>query len=491
MRSKLILKKSSPFFLLLLPLFFVLHGYTENFGLVTAPDALSLLALYCVVALFLAAVFYFVFRSWRKAALYTVALFAFHFFFGSMHDRLKAWFPNVFLSKYSFILPVALVLFVALFISIKRSHRTFVRTASYLNTVLVILVLIETVMLGVKATSFPPLHPGLLSWLRPCSACDKPDVYLIIADEYAGQRQLKDQFGYDNSPFFDALTSRGFHVVPHSRSNYNFTPFSLASITNFSYLPIRNIKHTLPDEPLILRMIENNTLTKFFYQEGYTVYNNGIFDILGQPRQAWSSLLPAKANYITAQTFLSRIYKDLYFNLITRFKIPWFVNDALYHNKITNEYLLNKTLQTAAKKDGPKFCYTHLQLPHPPFYFDSAGRELPADSLFDESNKRRYLDYLKYSNTRLLALVDGIQKASSKPPVIVLMSDHGFRNFGFKQPGDSAYYFSNLIAISLPQKNYASVPDSLSAVNVFRMILNTEFNQHLPLLADSTFYLKD
>src|SRR5438309_10247386 len=139
---------ASGYFLFLLPLFFVLHGYTENYSLVTLPDAASLLALYCVSAALFAAVFFLFFRSWRKAALYTTALFAFHFFFGSMHDVMKHWFANAFLSKYIFIIPLAFLLFVIFFIYLTRSKRSFVRLIKYLNTVLLVLLLIESFTLG-------------------------------------------------------------------------------------------------------------------------------------------------------------------------------------------------------------------------------------------------------------------------------------------------------------------------------------------------------
>lgn len=483
---------SSVYFLFLLPLFFVWHGYTENYGLVSFSDAFALLLLYWLNAVLLTAFFYLFFRSVRKAAVYTFFLLYFHFFFGSTQDFLKEFFSHNFLSSYSFILSASFVAFIVLFIYLKRTKRTFVLVAKRLNLILLILLAVESVSLGIKIKNFPPLHPDLLSSLQPCDSCDKPDVYLIIADEYAGYKQLQDQFHFDNTAFFTALANRGFHVVPSPRSNYEFTQFSVASITDFSYLPLKDIRHTLPDVPMILRMIANNTLTKFFYQQGYKVYNNGIFDIPGQPRQAHSSFLPNKTQYITAQTFISRVYKDIYFNLITRFKLPWAVHDAVYYNKEANAFLWQKTVETAQRKEGPKFSYTHLQMPHPPYYFDSSGREITTvDSLMNESNKSQYLSYLKYANAKLLSLVDAIQKASAKPPVIVLMSDHGFRNYSFEKPSDSSYYFNNMLAISLPKKNYSLVPDSLSAVNIFRVVLNTQFNQHLPLLPDSSFTLKD
>jgi len=94
---------------------------------------------------------------------------------------------------------------------------------------------------------------------------------------------------------------------------------------------------------------------------------------------------------------------------------------------------------------------------------------------------------LKYSNRKLLELIDHIRKNSPRPPVIILMSDHGFRQL--PEGSDQKYYFMNLNAVYLPNGNYAGFYDGMSNVNQFRVILNSQFNQKLPLLKDSTSFL--
>lgn len=88
-----------------------------------------------------------------------------------------------------------------------------------------------------------------------------------------------------------------------------------------------------------------------------------------------------------------------------------------------------------------------------------------------------------------MALIDHILKSSATPPVIVLMGDHGFRHF--KEPVKFKYYFLNLASVHLPSKKYTGFSDSLTGVNIFRAILNTDFGQQLPYLKDSASYLRD
>ncbi|HKB44829.1 MAG TPA: sulfatase-like hydrolase/transferase, partial [Chitinophagaceae bacterium] len=165
---------------------------------------------------------------------------------------------------------------------------------------------------------------------------------------------------------------------------------------------------------------------------------------------------------------------------------------AVNNNKENNETIFHLTIKTADEKiNEPKFIYAHLMMPHYPYYFDKDGKEMSFEKLTEgnQVNQQAYIEYLQYANKRLLALIDHIQQASVNPPIIILMGDHGFRHF--TRPVESKYYFLNLMSVYLPSKNYAAFHDSLSCVNFFRSFLNTEFNQHLPYLKDSTIYLND
>src|SRR5690606_22880633 len=63
-----------------------------------------------------------------------------------------------------------------------------------------------------------------------------PDIYYIIFDEYAGHRALEREFGFNSTPFYEALRERGFTVPEPEFSNYAQTYLSLASSLNMMYL---------------------------------------------------------------------------------------------------------------------------------------------------------------------------------------------------------------------------------------------------------------
>jgi phosphoglycerol transferase MdoB-like AlkP superfamily enzyme len=163
------------------------------------------------------------------------------------------------------------------------------------------------------------------------------------------------------------------------------------------------------------------------------------------------------------------------------------VNAISRNNKNIYEAAWNKVEKRDSK---PGFIYTHLLMPHSPYYYNHNGDPYPFEQLLEghQTNKTNYLEYLQYTNKKLIALIDRIQKISIKPPIIIVMSDHGFRRIS--NDTDKKYHFLNLTSIYLPEKYYTPFKDGMSNVNLFRTLLNIRFGQNLPMLQDSTIYLE-
>jgi hypothetical protein len=477
-----------PFFLLLLPVFFVAHGYREHLGFVPGEDALLLALAYLGVALTLGGLGWLLYRNWLKASLLAFSLLAAQFFFGSVHDGLKEQFPGSFLTRYSFLLPFGLGLVVTVAVWLKKTRRPLQRLSIYLNLLFALLVLSEAALL-LHGSPAEAVVRG--EELKPCLDCATPDIYLVVLDEYAGRTALQEQFGYDNSGFEEQLGERGFHVVNESRSNYNFTPYSVASLLNMSY-PVLDMKAGNPGNiHNCYNLIGNSSVVGFLQKQGYRFYNHSIFDFREAPAFRRNGFLPAGTRFITSQTLLSRMESDLRADLLTgKLKLNALLKPVTYEHLHNNRAILSKTEELAAQRpSSPKLVYAHLMMPHYPYYFDSSGRELPFEELTREGshNKSNYVQYLRYCNGRILQLVDRIMKSSVSPPIILLVSDHGFRSYTQQQ--DRSFYFMNLSAIYLPSKNYSGFYDGLSNVNLFRILLNKQFGQDLALRKDSTVFL--
>jgi len=221
------------YFLILLPLFFVLHGFLRYPEAIYWIDVVILFGLYAGCSLLLAFLLKLIFSSFRKAALYAFTLMSFNFLFGNGHDAAKLFLQNTFITRYAFLVPLIVVLFALLFFLLYKTKRTFPRLTRYLNLLFVLLICIDLVSFVIKKTG---RTEALQKELSPCTNCPKPDIYLLVVDGYGGRRQLLQNFNLDNAAFEDLLRQKGFYVVDSSISNYSATNRSMSSLLNMKYL---------------------------------------------------------------------------------------------------------------------------------------------------------------------------------------------------------------------------------------------------------------
>lgn len=476
------------YFIFLLPFFFVLNGYVKNFPLIPLSDAFFLTIQYLLISLLLLCIFYLVSRSLLKAALFSSVLMCFQFFFGWFHDNLKSLLPQSFLSKYSFVIPLIGLSIAFIFILIKRKKEISGTFISYLNITLLILVLFDTGILASRIINQDSkTEPKNFS---PCNNCLRPNLYLIIADEYASNKSLQDLFSYDNSLFENELRKRGFFVAPSSTSNYNFTPYSMASIFDMNYLEgITAKSNDRQNLNKCFDVINNSELIRIFKKLDYEFINLSLFDFAGEPAMSTgNNFYSSRAKLITSQTLTGRLKKDLVFHLAYTLKWERAFSDYLENQRREINHQYQATINASKKTGKPRFVYTHFIMPHYPYLYDEYGSPLSKDQALN-GGKKEYLGFLQYGNKKLLSLIDEIKK-NDPDPVIVLMSDHGFTKYDVSNT-DSSYNFKNMFNIYLPDKRTKLFSDSISNVNVFRVLLNTQFNQKLPLLKDSTVFLRE
>jgi hypothetical protein len=481
-----------PAFVFLLPFFFVFHGFVEHYDFISPGDAFILLAVYLGGMLILMGVNWLFFHNFTKAAVISFYLMVLFFFFGSIQDLLRKHFAGSFFSRYSFILPFFLLAFILLVGWMKKTKSSLQRLTLYLNALLLVVCCLDIFWLGGRIFARSGKSPNVLSPvnLSICDSCNKPDIFFIIPDGYSGSTALNELFHFDNSEFEKQLKQRGFYVAKQSLSNYNYTPFSVASILNMKYLDLQMEKKAPGNVAYCYRQIKNNTVIQSLLAHGYAVYNYSIFDFNDQSAVSYDDFLPGNISLITSQTFASRILKDINYNVSTgKWKLKWGLEKRMYEHLRNNENIIQAVKEKASERTNtPKFIYAHLMMPHYPYYFNSEGQALPPEKLLpgQETHRENYIQYLQYCNRRILDLVDNITR-NPNPPVIILLSDHGFREGINKE--ERKYAFMNFNAIYLPRKNYNGFYDGMSNVNQFRVLFNAEFGQHLPLLKDSTIFL--
>ena len=475
-----------PWYLLLLPVFYVFHGYVENYGLIPLRDAMLLLLLYIGYSMAVLLVFLLLYRRLYKAAAAAFVTMFFYFFFGYIYDTIWSIAPHSFFSKYSFILGVIGIVLLAVVIMLFLTKRRLSMISRLVTVFLLLLLLVDAGWLVVKAINRRDTRDrNFGSQFSVCDTCAKPDIYMILTDGYPGDKELKDILNFDNSAYKNELRKRGFHC-PQTISNYNYTPFSVGSMFNLDYL--KNIKGIDTDPGDLSICFGAMREAKFFQvleAHGYSLRNFSLFDIHKEPSPYSESVLPGKTKFITAHTLLNRVERNLLYNNNTILKGLQRRRMYLsYHNNIK---AYNAALAaTREKSASPRFIYAHLEMPHYPYYFDRNGKAVAEENLREgkERDTALFKEYLLYTNKKILNLVDSIRANAPQPPVIMLVSDHGYRELPFPFP--KAYEFNNAVAVFLPNGKYDAFYEGISNLNLCRNFLNVQFNQRFAKLKDST-----
>jgi hypothetical protein len=491
--------------LMLFPVFFLLHGSNAYFGLIPLRILASMLIEYIVVVSVIFGVSLLLLRDHIKAFVFAGCLLVFYFFFGAVHDFAKNNFPAS-LSSWKVMLSAWFLLLIVLFFLIRSAKIKAAKPGSYLAFLLVILTLWEMVSMALLFFSNAS-HRNQLSVSEKLPEKtsvpldQRPDIYFIVFDEHSSTSVLQEQFGYDNSSLDSALHQNGFFVSSASRSNYNFTPFSLASTFSMNYLKMQRGDSVL-NMPLMLKAIhstENNPLTAWLVQQDYEIINYGFFGLNGVASRGISFFGDQYfRDVINNQTFPARFDRDILWNFSTR-------NPLTGSRRISNKFLSNKKShierhrkyysglagELSKSSAKPRFVYVHFMLPHQPFYQDSLGREVDNAALVADAIpvKNGYLGQVAYVNKLIRQLLPAITKKGGRERVVIIEGDHGFRLFDPAIIREKV--FPNLNAIYFSGNRYNQLYDSISPVNSFRVVMNRYFGQQLPLLRDSSIFLRD
>jgi len=484
-----------PFFLFLFPVFFVFHGFVENWRFIRLTDCLPLMAAYCAGAAVLYFLFYAFLRNTIKAAIVATFVMAFYLFFGYLHDFLRL--HSIFLHRYSILFPsfFGLTLLLVFYL---RKKAPFTRLSLFLTVLFLSYIPVDGVTwawdAAGKSLQGPAVSPILAGSNGKCDSCFKPDIYLLLFDEYSGSRALREVYNYDNSALDSFLIAQGFHIQWNSRSNYCLTQFSMASMLNGAYLT--EIPHPyalVPDDYTnIFDPIRKSAVVNHLISQGYSIINNSPFDLPEHPAVIDQPFIAVKTKLITYRTLTDYIVRDLGGWLdshLTPTRL-YLETKASQVVRMNQTFLAATQAESSRRSTTPRFVYMHVLMPHAPFMYDSHFHlRIPEEAITGVPKPEDYLGYLPYTNARIRQLISSIKSNTDGKAVILFMSDHGFR-----YPPDSIthpYFFKNQNGVYFPDGDYSLLYDSISNVNQFRVVFNKLFHLNLPLLADSSIFLLD
>jgi hypothetical protein len=449
-----------------------------------------LLVLWCIVLL-MTILFYRFTKDWHWAGMLTL-VFVFGFFFS------RGIFVNV---GGILLLEIGLLM---VFLKLTRRSFSVTHVSVILSATGFIMVISQVIIVYLLVASVPSSYyeamderngTSVIPLVKPESA---PDIYYIVLDGYPRADALEDFFYFDNHPFIEQLEGKGFIVPVQSFSNYPRTALSVSSTLDMQYWDdiapgIQGVRFWWLTEPIF----DNSRLRASLEEIGYRYVSIGVDWGLTDNPTADLYLSPYPNPLTDFENFMisGSPMKILYpLNSIAP------VASADIHREYIRYNL--RALKDAPQIPGPKFVFSHLILPHPPFVFDENGDPVnigsgstfnsPTEADVTRSEYRRlYVDQVRFINDQISGVVEEILQSSTVPPIIILQADHGSAmNVDFMDMENSCLKerYAIFAAYYLPGAEKETVPQDITPVNSFRVVLNEYFSADLNLLENRQYF---
>lgn len=376
------------------------------------------------------------------------------------------------------------------------------RFVSRASAVLLLAIGIQAVQLGTPALIVRALTeeaPFRAASTTAPSAATHPDIYVLLLDGHARPDVLRHVFGHDETGFTAALESRGFHVATRSRTNYSITTQVMAGMFNMRPLDeIEAIRPLIADtasQPAgsIVRMaINDGPVLPRLREEGY--------ELVAFASSFEEPALRSVDRWIDTGD-LNEFEVNLFRRTILRALLPVVAPDwvsSAYRSRVETEF--RQLAEIAAERsDRPKFVWGHLPTPHAPWFYNADGSprtvldvektwaETPANTGLDQRTLMdSYAGQVAWVDRQVVETIDRIVASSARPPVIVVFGDHG--SWIGSDDGDFRLRFLPLFAARMPDGS-KPFPDDIQLVNLFPVLFNELFGDHVPLVAESPSYM--
>ena len=311
---------------------------------------------------------------------------------------------------------------------------------------------------------------------------NKPNIYFIILDEYAGFIQLKNDFNFDNSNFSIELEKRDFFVGNESFSNYPNTSLSVPSIMNmiyFDFIPDKLGKDS-KNIRVVEKMINENNVMKILQANGYKITT--LDGVVGRIPNTYLADITLCSSIFDINPDIRKNFALVYVPIVG---LQELVFSEVIRSKL--ECSFSALIDFNEDPKNPDFVVAHLRFPHSPYIYDSFGNSI---SINDRGDKNAYLEQLKFANKKTLEIIDSIQERSSEN-IIIVISDHGYRPYiNWENPTIDDYIrgFNILAAYYLPGEEKH---EKIAPVNIFRTIFNSYLGMDYEILDDRQIWYSE
>lgn len=311
------------------------------------------------------------------------------------------------------------------------------------------------------------------------------DIYYIVLDEFSGFTAMRDYWHNSKvDDFYNYLKSKGFVIYENSHGSSTDTVHQLATRLNYEFYQSEN---SSSEQNQWFNDIADNKVMGYLKSVGYTTITFEEMQYIYPASKPITSDVSYTYNNIPA-TNLGVYFDDFWILVADNTMLKEL---SIYYRRIGSDQHSNMVFFTANKignlddQPSPKFVYSHLIFPHAPFIFDEKGHFNTPKVYYDYNY---YIGQYNFSIDLIEKMVNSILDNSdpANPPVIILQSDHGLRNFtdGFiNQLVNFPEHFKTNILYARLMPGYLATysEQEIDPINTFPIVFNYLFGTNIPL----------
>jgi hypothetical protein len=338
--------------------------------------------------------------------------------------------------------------------------------------------------------------PGITAARVDTAPRAEPDIYVIVLDGHP-RWDTVDALGGDGGAFVAALEGEGLEVARASRSLYNMSALSLASMVDMRTVQdaaaARGVGGTdsRAHARLMSDVISSGAALDRLHAAGY--------EVVAIPSESTSTAVLG-ADRLLDGGQLNELETTILSGSLLRWVLPGPVRSFVGQQRRDRlDTALRDVVALAAERSPhPRFVLAHLALPHLPPTIDNAGGPVDGWPCFPQAcdadtlgwnqplDARRTAELANVAaiDARVVEAVRAIRAASASEPVIVLMSDHGAR----LDPADHEEMFRSLFAASTP--GHAGLfGDDVVVGNLMQGLLGAYAGDVHPSVPETSYWL--
>ena len=416
-------------------------------------------------------------------------LFYFQFYWIGISDIFTSTFADSskFIGKY---VSLFLIFLISIVIGLSCQNKKFLKYTFIITT----LVLLSQIGLSItnfnKNTIAENISPQSYdSGILTNEKISKNNVYYIILDgmtslDYLQTHSSINTIEYSN--FIDNIEDINFHHLPESKSAYNITYLTLASILNLDYFPNDFFySDRFSFFPFMLYEKNPPKLVKELAELDYKFFYSG--------NSGWANCRP---EIIENAICLNKRHKNILKRYFSNESMVTFFRDSLIF-RVQDIILGNKNLQIDGinnfyasigddiSPNQSSFYFIHNLSPHPPYFDNSCVINLG-------SGKKEWgiiENYHQSINCVLKELFIVLEKINDKDPngIVVIQGDHGTEfNYDWKKNPEILNYenlherFSIFNAIKLPENCEKPMSLQYDNVDTIKLVMSCIYQTKAP-----------